>query len=136
MKVQPSPTPNRSARRAALRALPKVSDELHGLAEVDLTEIRSPKPARAWTGTQISVQQYDANSIGTTFNVLCRLSIRRHDGERLREHWRTMYRIKELLFPGHCAFEIYPRAEKLVDDAPMWHLWVLKLGEDTGVVLL
>jgi hypothetical protein len=132
-KEQPSRTPNREARRAAIRALPKGGDECAGLVEIDLTGIDGPKPLRAWRGSQISVQEYLAT--GSSSNIIARVSVRRHDGGKLKDHWQTLFRIKTLLYPWNEAVEVHPPKAKLVDDAPMWHLWILEDAATVGADL-
>jgi hypothetical protein len=127
--TRPNVTPNRATRRAALKALPKSGDELAGWEEVDLRGAKfrgKPLPAslvRCWHSMQLSVQEYRSDCQPAF--VECRLSVRRHDGQRLREHWRTIFRIKGLCgYSLNEAVEVHPPAVDLVDDAPMWHLWV------------
>lgn len=44
----------------------------------------------------------------------------------LRPSWHEMQRIKdEIACPGATAIEIYPPAAEVVDEADMFHLWVL-----------
>lgn len=43
-----------------------------------------------------------------------------------RPTWPEMQRIKdELLSPAHTGVEVYPPKEEIIDDADMYHLWVL-----------
>lgn len=138
--TRPTATPNRKLRRAAVRALNPNGDELTGLEELDFRDAANalgisipPGLVRAFSGSQISVQLYRDDD--THGRVEFRLSVRRHDGQRLREHWRTLWRIKEFVCPGREAFEAYPPPSEVVDVAPMWHLWVLRSGDSLGVTL-
>jgi hypothetical protein len=118
--TKPTPTRNCEARRAAAGGFGKQGDGLpRGLV-------------RAWRGTQVSAQLYRIRSVEP---VEFRLSVRRHDGRQLHEHWNTLQRVKEFCCPGRRAFEAYPLPDAVVDEAPMWHLWVLFEGVSLGVVL-
>jgi hypothetical protein len=57
------------------------------------------------------------------------LAIRRHDGKPVRS-WTHMQRIKDTLVGAdRIAVEVYPRASEVVNDAHMYHLWVLPEGK-------
>jgi hypothetical protein len=135
---QPNRTPNRETRRADVKALPKDGDELTGLVELDIRAAGQEwserhgchAPVRAWRGSQLSIQEYIA--IGSAPIVIARLSVRRHDGKPLHKHWGTLYRIKTMLYPEHEAVEIHPSSDKLIDDAPMYHLWILEANCTVG----
>jgi hypothetical protein len=44
----------------------------------------------------------------------------------IRPTWPEMQRIKdELSSPAHTAMEVYPPKAEIIDDADMYHLWVL-----------
>lgn len=63
----------------------------------------------------------------TEWGAVEHLWIRRHDGKPLI--WREMQRIKnELMGVERVAVEVYPPVSMLVDDADMYHLWVLPEG--------
>ena len=74
-----------------------------------------------------SVQLSDEPS---EWGVVVHLWIRRHDGEPTRS-WSDLQRIKrECVEEGavRVAVEVFPADEQLVDQANMYHLWVLPLG--------
>lgn len=50
--------------------------------------------------------------------------------------WAEKQRIKDVLFGRErAAIEVYPRRSKLIDDANMYHLWILPQGRDFPVTL-
>jgi hypothetical protein len=58
--------------------------------------------------------------------------VRRHDAKPVRS-WPDLQRIKDTLpvgGPERIAIEVYPRDSELVDDANMYHLWLLPEGFD------
>jgi hypothetical protein len=72
------------------------------------------------------------------------LSIKRHDKEPPgQERWRDFQRIKdEIVGPEYEAAELFPAAERLVDTANQYHLWVaadpefrFPFGFDGGLVV-
>jgi hypothetical protein len=80
---------------------------------------------RAWRNAVYSVQCYPkASEWGEVLNLM----VRRHDNQPIRS-WRDMQRIKsELVGAERVAVEVYPAESALVDDANMYHLWVLPEG--------
>lgn len=61
----------------------------------------------------------------TEWGAVRRLMIRRNDGEPTRS-WADMQRIKnDLCGPEEVGLEVFPRESELVDDANIYHLWVL-----------
>ena len=64
----------------------------------------------------------------TEIGLVTHLWINRCDGER-EIPWRDKQRIKrELVGPDRTAIEVFPRDCDLVDQADMYHLWVLPEG--------
>lgn len=66
----------------------------------------------------------------TPWGAVHHLWIRRHDAEPVRS-WTDVQRIKrEVLHDGaeRVGVEVYPRDRDVVDDANMYHLWVLPRG--------
>lgn len=52
------------------------------------------------------------------------LAVRRKDGGKIRDHWRTLQKIKDLLIGKEAeAVELYPARDRLVDDGNDYHLW-------------
>ena len=52
------------------------------------------------------------------------LAIRRKDGAKISDHWRTLQRIKDLLLGTEQeAVELYPARSRRVDDGNDYHLW-------------
>jgi hypothetical protein len=66
----------------------------------------------------------------TTWGEVVNLMIRYYDNtEPKRPPWYDMQRIKNELFgPERVAVEVFPKESRLVDQANMWHLWVLPEG--------
>lgn len=61
-------------------------------------------------------------------NGITRLQIRPNDGQPTRS-WQHLQRIKnELMGPERVAVEVFPAVSELVDDANIYHLWVLPEG--------
>lgn len=64
----------------------------------------------------------------SAWGLIDHLMIRRHD-EGTYVPWADKQRIKdELLGPDRVAVEVYPVRADLVDDANIYHLWVLPAG--------
>lgn len=51
-----------------------------------------------------------------------------HRNEQIRVNWSAIQSIKESLFPGRLALEIYPAPDDVVDVAPMRWLWIAPRG--------
>lgn len=85
---------------------------------------------KAWKNNLFICQLYRKSS---DFGVVHQLMIRRND-EGTSVSWATKQRIKnELLGAEVAAIEVYPAASKLVDDANMYHLWILPNGFDLPI---
>lgn len=64
----------------------------------------------------------------TDWGIVDHLMIRRHDEQPVRS-WADVYRIKnELVGLERVGIEIYPADSTLIDDANIYHLWVLPKG--------
>jgi len=64
----------------------------------------------------------------TSWGSVERLMVRRNDGSP-GVPWSHMQRIKdELCGPERLAIEVFPPASELVDNANIYHLWVLPTG--------
>lgn len=64
----------------------------------------------------------------TPWGTVDHLVINRHDGAA-GIPWADMQRIKDdLMGPERVAVEVYPPRSQLIDDANMYHLWVLPAG--------
>lgn len=84
-----------------------------------------PGLLRAWTNNVYSVQLYLCVS---EWGPIDHLMIKRHDDAASRS-WADMQRIKNELFgPERVAVEVYPPVSELVDQANMYHLWILPVG--------
>jgi hypothetical protein len=80
---------------------------------------------RAWTNNVYAVQLFEHES---EWGPIDHLMINRHDSAASRS-WADFQRIKEELFgPERVAVEVYPPASELVDQANMYHLWILPAG--------
>lgn len=83
-----------------------------------------PGLAVAFRNDVFSVQVYPR---ATEWGEVLHLMVRRHDSAPVRA-WHDLQRIKSTLpivGPERVAVEVYPRESELVDDANMYHLWVL-----------
>jgi hypothetical protein len=61
----------------------------------------------------------------TAWGNVSLLMVRRNDEAPIRS-WSDMQRIKnEIAGPERTAVEVYPSEENLIDDANMYHMWVL-----------
>ena len=64
----------------------------------------------------------------STWGDVVHMWVRRHDGSPIRS-WALMQELKnELVGEDRVAVEVYPAAADVVDDANMYHLWVLPKG--------
>lgn len=79
------------------------------------------------------VQVFPVPSVdGTSWEGLLRVGIKLHDkrgrGREIIGNWSRIQEIKEDLFPGRLAIEVYPPSEQVVDVAPLRWLWVFPEG--------
>lgn len=80
---------------------------------------------RAFVSWTYSVQWYETT---TEWGVIIRLAIGRHDNSKVRS-WSDLQRIKnDLVGPERVAVEMFPPQGSLIDQADMYHLWVLPEG--------
>lgn len=71
----------------------------------------------------------------TEWGAIDHLMIRRHD-EGAMVPWADMQRIKnELLGAERLGIQVYPPESKLVDEANIYHLWVLPPGAELPFTL-
>ncbi|MGL5922147.1 DUF7694 domain-containing protein [Chroococcidiopsis sp.] len=64
----------------------------------------------------------------TAWGIINHLMVRRHDAKPIRS-WSDMQRIKnELIGSDRVGVEVYPSVTDVVDDANIYHLWVLPAG--------
>lgn len=82
----------------------------------------------AWKNATLSVQVYERAPY-------THLMIRRHD-ERPVHSWGELLAVVHELYPGRWAFEVYPPAGEVIDQANLYHLWVLPQGEDTSPAVI
>jgi len=87
--------------------------------------IRGEKPmCAAWVNLILSVQ---VSKEASDWGEITHLWVRRHDEKPLT--WREMQRVKnELIGPERVGVEVYPAVSEVVDQANMFHLWVLPEG--------
>lgn len=63
----------------------------------------------------------------TEIGLVHHATIRSASGRDL--NWKEKQRIKNELFgPQATAIEVFPATDRLIDDANLWHLWILPLG--------
>lgn len=78
----------------------------------------------AWVNELFSVQISHEPS---AWGEITHLWVRRHDSQALT--WKVMQRIKnELVGEERIGVEVYPAASEVVDQANMYHLWILPEG--------
>jgi hypothetical protein len=77
-----------------------------------------------WQNNRISVQHYRVQS---AWGEIEHLIVRRNDEEPIHD-WHVLYRVVREIFPGRTAIEVYPPDEELIDQANIYHLWVLPEG--------
>ncbi len=86
-------------------------------------DVREPM-LEAWCNQVLSVQE---SILQTKWGVVIHLWIRRHDGQPVT--WAEMQRVKdERKGPERVGVQVFPAASELVDEAPMYHLWILPEG--------
>lgn len=79
---------------------------------------------RAVTNQVLSVQ---FSRVDTAWGEVIHLWLRRHDEQPMI--WRDAQRVKnELVGQDRVAVEVYPAQMDVVDEANMFHLWVLPAG--------
>ncbi len=79
----------------------------------------------ALRSSRFSVQVYDRE---TEWGPVMQLVVRRHDGGTVIS-WAELQRIKnELAGANRLAIEVFPPVEQLIDNANLFHLWVLPRG--------
>lgn len=73
--------------------------------------------------------------VGTPWQGMLRVGINQYrvagdprSGCEIVTNWSTIQEIKEALFPGRLAIEVYPSDHEVVNVAPMRWLWVLPAG--------
>lgn len=96
------------------------------------------KPIKAYCDTtnRFTVQVFNVASCnGTPWEGMLRVGIcffRRpgvaHSQGEIVKNWTFLQELKESLFPGRLAIEVYPAGCELVDVAPMRWLWVFPAG--------
>jgi hypothetical protein len=88
---------------------------------------------QAWAGRTYSVQRYSV----TDRPGWDRLHVQRHDGRHNSPRWSDWQALRLLLIDGadRLGFEVSPRAERTVDLAAAWHLWVLPVDHPLEAAL-
>lgn len=99
---------------------------------VPLDDPRRPElaPNKVWLQSCFLNNRYSVqvSLVGTSIGEVIHLWIRRHDGQVARS-WADLQRIKdELAGTARVAVEVFPPANELVDQANMFHLWVMPEG--------
>lgn len=59
------------------------------------------------------------------------LIVRRHDGAHIHPGWRALQEIKDRLAPDgteRFGLEIFPPRRLVIDNHPLYHVWVMPLG--------
>ena len=71
-------------------------------------------------------EDMDHEAIVSPINVskMVQIVVRRKDGEKVKDHWKTLQRIKnEILGANWFAYEVYPSQNLVIDTANSYHLW-------------
>lgn len=122
--------PNRATRRSALAVRRRSNDPWRWEDRSDLVAQGSPvlgwgRFSRATANGLYSVQVYERE---TGWGQVDHLAIRRHDNGTALP-WADLQRIKDdLAGPDRLAIEVFPPAGQLVDEANLFHLWILPRG--------
>lgn len=120
---------NRHQRRSAAHSI----EEMRSQAWTDW-EYKDPRHPEAPSGLTkcclnnlYSVQFFYQMS---SWGIIEHLMVRRHDAKPIRS-WAHLQRIKsELVGEDRTAIEVFPATQNLVDEANIYHLWVLPSGFD------
>lgn len=98
----------------------------------------STPPDRVWLSDSKRwvVQQFAVPSAdGTPWEGMKRVGISHYRKANtpksqvvIEKTWSAIQEIKETLFPGYLAIEVYPADSQVVDVAPMRWLWLLPAG--------
>lgn len=111
-------------------------DIVHTWATVFGNKTTPPIRAYVDAGNQWTVQVFpttDAN--GTPWEGMLRVGIAyfKNPGKpksqcEILHSWSVIQSVKESIFPGRLAIEVYPPESQVVDAAPMRWLWILPAG--------
>jgi len=83
---------------------------------------RNPQTIYRAVSNQVLSVQFA--KVDTAWGDVIHLFLRRHDQQPMI--WRDAQRVKnELVGTDRVAVEVYPAADRVVDDANIYHLWVL-----------
>ncbi len=82
------------------------------------------KPVGVWRSRHFTVQAFEEKK------GIRRITVNRSDVDRDGEwkdgiSWDELQHIKEVLFPGQVAIEVFPPAKDVVNVSNMRHLWVM-----------
>ncbi len=131
-------------RKPAWTEFKRIPDEIAAKTGADegwensryLVWIYKPDNAHSDRGDWNRLEAEDADEEG--YSRFIQLSIKNHDKTILAHDWRDMMRIKnELISRDAEAFELYPRMDRVCDEANQFHLWVLlpeKEGDDWPII--
>lgn len=125
---------NRAERRTRLKQAKKRKSwdwERRILSKEDLAKYPAMAGIRAaFVNDLYSVQVYD---VATDWGQVVHMAIRNHDGQG-EPSWAEMQRIKnELIGPERTAIQVYPANSELIDQANLYHLWVLPITLPFGL---
>lgn len=120
-----------NARRRVLRRLARgqrgewVSVGVTDLANTMIPLSQGERWVAMWRNNHHAVM---VSEMSTEWGMVTHLWVRRHDNKP-RVSWRALQRIKnDLVGRDRCGIEIYPAEEDKVDEANMYHLWVMPVG--------
>lgn len=96
-------------------------------ATLVLHPLNQKRPGYIYAAHVNAVLSVQASEEETAWGYVTHLWIKRHDGKPVT--WAEMQRVKnELAGEALTAIEVYPPVDQLVDEANMYHLWVLPSG--------
>lgn len=82
---------------------------------------------RAFRNNQFTVMIFDG--IKTSAGPAIRAMVQKHDDTPIKNHWMSMYRIKNEIFgPETIAIEYYPKESELTNDHNIYWMWIFPEG--------
>ena len=107
--------------------------QVAGALDSDRPPIQAWRSRRGGRGGGWIVQEHAyGGAVGTPFEGVRLISVGYRSDWRFAESvvasWSTVQALKERLFPGTLAIELYPREPEVVNIAPVRWLWLLPKG--------
>lgn len=100
---------------------------------VDLIRAEHPNDAvvGGYLNAEHSVQLYQHPELPGIDHLI----VRRHDGQHRHPGWAALQAIKDAIAPNgpeRFAVEVFPPTDLVIDNHPLWHLWVMQQGWEPG----